>query len=160
MSRVESPALKGTWLGTLLRFLNPVVRLLLTSPLHWPLSRWFLLVSWAGAKTGRTHATPVSYVSDETGIFVTTGDHWPRFVVGNPTFRIRYRGGWHAATATKISDPAESAREHRHLFDQHGWFRLLAGIPSTHGHADDEAIARSIAGGRNLIRIELDSALR
>ena len=92
MSRVDSPALRGSWLGALLRFLNPVVRLILASPLHWPLSRWFLLVSWTGAKTGQTHTTPVSYVRDGGALFVTTGDRWTRFAVGNPTFRVRYSG--------------------------------------------------------------------
>lgn len=156
MSRVESPALRGTWLGTLLRILNPIVRLLLTSPLHWPLSRWFVLLSWQGAKTGRVHSTPVSYVRDDAGIFVTTGDRWPRHVTGNPTFRVRLRGQWKSATADLVSDPEESRREHDRIFNQHNWFRWLAGIPKAGGHTDDAAVARAIASGRKLIWIDLE----
>jgi F420H(2)-dependent quinone reductase len=154
VSRVESPALRGTLLGTLLGFLNPVMRALLVSPLHWPLSRWFLVLSWKGAKTGRVYRTPVSYVSDEAGIFVTSGDRWTRYVIDNPTFRVRLRGRWIPATAVPISDPEDSRREHRRIFEEHTWFRWLAGIPSVEGHTDDAAVARATASGRNLIRID------
>lgn len=40
------------------------MRRLLASPLHWPLSRWFLLLSWAGPRTGKLHTIPISYVTD------------------------------------------------------------------------------------------------
>ena len=158
VSRVDSVALKGTWLGTLTRFLNPIMRLLLASPLHWPLSKWFLLLSWTGSKTGRARSTPVSYVSDATGIMVTTGDRWPRYVIGNPTFRVRHRGRWSLATVSEVSDPGESKREHVRIFDEHNWFRLLAGIPKKDGHTDVDAVARAIAAGRKLIRIDLPPA--
>lgn len=158
MGRVDSPALKGTWLGTLLHFLNPAVRLLLASPLHWPLSRWFLLLSWAGAKTGREHMTPVSYVRDDSGIVVTTGDRWPRFVIGNSSFRVRYRGHWSSATAEEVSDPVESKREHLRIFDRHGWFRWLTWTPKKDGRTDPDAVAREIAAGRKLIRIDVTSS--
>lgn len=158
MSRVKSPALRGTWLGALLRVLNPVILRLLASPLHWPLSRWFLLISWTGAQTGGTHSTPVSYVRDQAGIFVTTGDRWPRFAVGNPTFRVRYRGRWSSAAAVLVADPEDSRPGHVRIFEQHGWFRFLAGIPKAHGHTDEAAVVRAIAAGRKLIRIDLGAA--
>jgi hypothetical protein len=158
VSRVESPALRGTWIGTLLRFLNPVVRTLLASPLHWPLSRWFLLLSWTGAKTGQAHRTPVSYVLDEAGIVVTTGDRWPRYVIGNPSFRVRNRGRWFSATAAQIDDPEESVREHVRIFQRHNWFRWLAGIPKKDGQTDVDAVGRAIKAGRKLIWIELEPA--
>jgi hypothetical protein len=155
VSRVESPALRGTWLGVLLQFLNPFMRWLLTSRLHWPLSRWFLLISWTGTQTGKVRSTPVSYVRDEARIFVTTGDRWPRFAVGNPTFRVRYRGQWSFANAVLISDPEDSRQRHMRIFDKHRWFRWLSGIPSVHGHTDGDAVANAIAAGRKLIRIDL-----
>jgi hypothetical protein len=154
VSRVDSPALKGTWLGTLLRFLNPVVKVLLASPLHWPLSRWFLLLSWTGSKSGKEFRTPVSYVEDEGIVYVTTGDRWPRFVIGNPTFRIRRHGRWMDAIAVPIDNPEQSRRVHMRIFERHGWFRFLAGIPRTSGHTDERAVERAIVAGRRLIRIE------
>jgi hypothetical protein len=159
VSRVESPALRGTWIGSLLRFWNPFMRALLASPLHWPLSRWFLLISWTGAKTGLARSTPVSYVRDGTTIYVTSGDRWPRYVVGNDTFRVRLRGRWIPARAELVTDRVESRREHARIFARHGWFRLLAGIPKRRGHAADEAVDRSIAAGRQLVRIAASESI-
>lgn len=157
MGRVESPALRGSWIGKLLAFLNPIVKALLASPLHWPLSRWFLLLSWKGAKTGQARSTPVSYVADRTGIVVTTADRWPRFAIGNPTFRVRYRGNWSQARAAELSDPEELKREHLRLFDEHGWFRWLTWTPKKEGRTDPAAVEKEIAAGRRLIRIMVES---
>ena len=76
MHRDEAPALRGTWLGTLLRYLNGPMRLVLGSPFHWPLSRWFMVLRWVGSRTGRAHAIPVSYVLEQGGVYATTGDGW------------------------------------------------------------------------------------
>lgn len=154
MSRVDAPALKGTWLGTLLRFLNPVVKVLLASPLHWPWSRWFLLLEWTGSKSGNKFRTPVSYVDDDGTVYVSTGDRWPRFVIGNPSFRVRRRGRWTDARADPIDDPGQSLRMHMQILERHGWFRVLTGIPKKDGHTDQHAVERAIAAGRRLIRIE------
>jgi hypothetical protein len=158
LGRVEKPALKGSWLGSALLILNPIVKFLLASPLHWPLSRWFLLIEWTGQKTGRAHSTPVSCVRDETGIWVTTGDRWRTFVIGNPSFRVRAGGRWHPARAEIITDPYLSRREHERILSEHGWFRVLAGIPARDGRVDVEALTKAIAAGRTLVKIELDQA--
>lgn len=155
MGRVDKPALKGSWLGAALVFLNPVVKALLASPVHWPLSRWFLLLTWTGLQSGRARSTPVSYVRDELGMWVTTGDQWPTFVVDNSSFRVRFAGRWQPARAELIADTDISRQEHERLFAEHGWFRILAGIPKRDGRIDADAIARSIAAGRKLVRIEL-----
>ena len=154
MGRVERPALKGSWLGAALVFLNPIVKILLRTPLHWSLSRWFLIIAWTGQKTGRERSTPVSYVADEGGIWVTTGDRWPDYACGNPTFRVRRQGRWQPARALLITDLDLSRREHERIFGQHTWFRILAGIPNRGAHPDPAAIARAISAGRRLVRIE------
>ncbi len=154
INRVEKPAVKGTWLGTLLRLLNPFVRFLLASPLHWPLSRWFVLLSWTGEKTGQPRSTPVSYVREGSVVWVTAGDKWTEHVVGNQTLRVRLRGIWKPATAVEVTDPEECRREHVRLFKEHGWFRFLAGIPKRDGKPDEEQLAHAIESGRKLIRIE------
>ena len=154
MGRVESPALRGSWLGTLLRFVNPIVRVLLRSPLHWTVSRWFLLLTWTGQKSGEARSTPVSYVTDDSGTWATTGDRWPEYVIGNPTLRVRLRGHWSPAQALPIEDAELSLREHTRIFAEHGWFRFLAGIPTRNGLPDGAAIAKAIEAGRKLIRID------
>jgi len=155
MSRVTRPALRGSWLGTLLRVWNPVMKLILGSPIHWPLSRWFALISWTGRNTGRRYSTPVSYVLADGAMWVTTGDRWWRNVVGGGTLELRLRGDAVDGNATVITDPADSEREHQRLFRDHGWFRWLSGIPGDGvGGADPVALQRAIGAGRVLVRID------
>lgn len=156
MGRADSPALHGTLLGRLLRYWNPVMRRLLDSRLHWPLSRWFLLLSWTGRRTGRVYTIPVSYVTDSRHVFLTTGDRWWRNVVDNESVRVRLGGRWSSARAIAVTDADESRREHDRLFRLHPWYRRLAGVPATPApDSDTTALARSIAAGRTLVRIEL-----
>jgi hypothetical protein len=155
MGRLDSPQLKGTWLGRLLDYLNPLVKFVLRSPLHAILDRWFVLLSWKGARSGQARATPVSYIRDGTGIWLTTGDRWPAYVKDNPTFRVRLRGRWYPATASVEPDAQVSQREHVRIFSEHGWFRWLAWMPSKDGRPDGSAIATSIAAGRKLVRLDL-----
>lgn len=155
MGRADTPALRGSWLGRLLRLLNPFMRRLLASPLHWPLSRWFLLLSWAGPRTGKVHTIPISYATDDGHVFATTGDDWWRTVARAPDVAIRLRGQWLPATVVPVTDPDRSAEEHERLFRRRSFFRRFAGIPTTPtGAPDDAAIRRAITAGRMLLRIE------
>jgi len=131
-----------------------VMRRLLASPLHRPWSRWFLLLSWTGPRTGRVHTIPVSYVTDEEHAFATTGDGWWRTVDRAGDVAIRLRGRRLPATVMAVTDPDQSAEDHERLFREHPFFRRLAGIPTAHGGPDQAAIRRAIAAGRTLLRID------
>jgi hypothetical protein len=156
MSRASAPALRGTLLGTVLRLLNPVMRRLLDSPLHWPLSRWFAVLVWSGRKTGRRYSTPVSYVLEGGTAFVTTGDRWWRNLIGGAPVAMRIRGRWQQGSAVPMTDAAESRAVHGRLFRGHPWFRRLAGISKGRdGGPDTTAIEQAVAAGRVLVRIEL-----
>lgn len=156
MSRASTPALRGTLLGTLLRLWNPVMRRLLDSPVHWPLSRWFAVLAWRGRKTGRRYSTPVSYVREGGTAFVTTGDAWWRNLEGGAPVAMRIAGRWHTGSALPLLDAADSHAEHERLFRLHPWVRRLAGIPAEpDGGPDADELARAIAAGRVLVRIQL-----
>jgi hypothetical protein len=155
VSRTSEPALRGTLLGTLLRLLNPFLRWLLESPVHWPLSRWFAVLAWKGRKTGRGYSTPVSFVREGSTAFVTTGDRWWRNLIDGAPVRMRVSGRWYTANAVSVTDHEESSVEHERLFHEHRWFRVLAGIPrGAGGGPDPAAVKRAIAAGRVLVRIE------
>jgi F420H(2)-dependent quinone reductase len=161
MNRVTRPALRGSPLGAVLRAWNPAMKLILRSPLHWPLSRWFAVLAWEGRKSGRRYSTPVSYVMDGGSVYVTTGDRWWHNVDGGGPIGLRLRGRRHRATATPITDPAESRAVHLRIFRDHPWFRWLSGIPADgHNGADTAAVDQAIGSGRVLVRIDLDEAGR
>lgn len=158
MNRVTRPALRGSILGTILRLLNPVVKVLLASPLHWPLSRWFAIVAWTGRKSGRRYSTPVSYVREEGVVWVTTGDRWWRNLRDEGSAGMRIAGRWHDAVGTPIADREQSHRDHERLFRAHRWFRWLSGIPGDRtGGPDPAALRRALSAGRVLVRFDLAS---
>ena len=161
MSRVSKPALRGTALGALLGMLNPFMRAILGSPMHWPLSRWFALVRWTGPRTGRTYTIPVSYVREGATAYLTSGDRWTRNLATGRPVAVRLRGRWRESRAQVVTDPAQSMAGHARLFREHPWFRVLAGIPAGEGRgADPAALERAMAAGRVLVRVDLAEAHR
>jgi hypothetical protein len=156
MSRVEAPGVRGTWLGRLLHLLNPVMRVLLASPLLGLVSRWFLLLRWKGPKTGRLHAIPVSYVEEGDHAFATTGDSWWHNVVGGRKVDVVVRGEEQPAQVVRLPNRELSASTHERLFRLHPFFRRLAGIPALRsGRPSRAAVRKSIEAGRTLLRIDL-----
>jgi deazaflavin-dependent oxidoreductase (nitroreductase family) len=150
-----SPALRGTWVGTILRFWNPVMKRLLRSPFHRPWSRWFLLISWTGRKSGKPYSTPVSYAAEDGGFLVTTGDRWWKNLVGGGTVDLWVRGRRRRATAAPILDEESSLAGHRRIFRGRPLFSLLARLPlGAGGMPTDEAIREALRQGRVLVRIE------
>jgi F420H(2)-dependent quinone reductase len=155
LNRVRCPALRGSPLGAILQLLNPVLRVVLRSPLHWPLSRWFAVLAWTGRKSGRAYSTPVSYVHEDNTAYVTTGDRWWRNLAGGAPVTMAIGGRWRQGVGQPITDRAESATLHERLFREHAWFRRLSGIPAHDGFPDVAALDRALAAGRTLVRIEL-----
>lgn len=132
------------------------MRALLGSPMHWPLSRWFAVLSWTGRRSGRHYTTPVSYVREGSTIWLTTGDRWWHNLTDAAPIAIRIRGRWHDGLGRAETDRVESHREHERLFRQHPWFRRLAGIPGVRGGGPDpDALDLALAAGRVLVRIDL-----
>jgi len=156
MHRDEAPAVQGTLLGSALHALNPVMRMVLATPLHPILDRWFLLLRWVGPRTGHLHSIPVSYVQEHGHVYATTGDSWWRNVVRASSVAVTLRGSSQAAQVVPIEDSAESEAEHQLLFRRHPFFRRLAGIPTRPGGTPDpQAVRRSVDAGRQLLRIDL-----
>jgi deazaflavin-dependent oxidoreductase (nitroreductase family) len=159
MSRVTRPALRGSPLGTLLRVLNPIVTFLLNSPLHWPLSHWFVILAWTGRRSGKRYSTPVSHIREDDVIWVTTGDRWWRNLGDGAPVSVRVSGRWRDATAAPVREQADSTASHERLFRDHAWFRWLSGVPGDGaGGADPGALAEALNAGRVLVRIELGAA--
>lgn len=159
LNRVRRPALRGTALGGVLRLLNPIIRGVLASPLHWPLSRWLVLLNWESAEAGRRRTTPLSYVREGAFLYLTGGDRWSKDLVGGARVALRLRGQWYDAVAAVVSDREESADVLERLFREHPWFRVLSGIPkaSRDGQegADPNAVDRALKAGRVLVRVSL-----
>jgi hypothetical protein len=103
------------------RLVNPVVRLLLRSPLHPVLSRSLMILSYQGRKTDRWRSLPCIYARDGQDLqdlYVVPGQPdrkvWWRNLRQPTRVRLRLRGRDLEGTATASSDPEAVAAGLRH----------------------------------------------
>jgi hypothetical protein len=100
------------------RLVNPVVRLLLRSPLHPALGRSLVILSYQGRKTGRWHSLPCLYARDGQDLYVVPGQPdrktWWRNLRQPTQVRLRLQGRDREGTATASSDPEAVATGLRH----------------------------------------------
>ena len=88
---------------------NPIIALLLRSPLHGLLSSGIMLVTYTGRKSGKTISVPVNYVrdGDEEELLWTTSlrkRSWWRNLRGGARVTLRLRGRKRWAIGTAIED--------------------------------------------------------
>ena len=91
------------------RLIDPVVRLLLRSPLHRLLSGSLVLLSYQGCRTGRWHSLPCMYARDGQDLYIIPGqpdrEVWWRNLRQPTRVRLRLQGHDLEGTATSSSDP-------------------------------------------------------
>jgi hypothetical protein len=112
-SRPHRPALPGhappprrplpRWM---FRVINPVVRILLRSPLHALVSRHLILLTFRGHLSGRQYAVPVAALHREHRLYFTCLAAWWRNLPGTPV-TVQVRGRPCRGTAIRVVDPDE-----------------------------------------------------
>lgn len=93
----------------LYRIINPIMALLLRSPLHSLLSKSLMLLSFTGRKSGKRYSVPVGYMQAGQDLFVFTHSKWGKNLSGGVPVTLRLRGRNVAGTATLIADRAKIA---------------------------------------------------
>jgi hypothetical protein len=84
----------------LFRVINPVVSLLLRSPLHSLLSDSLLLLTFTGRRSGDEYTTPVGYWVRDGELVVLTDSPWWRNLRGGQPVTVRLRGAVREGVAT------------------------------------------------------------
>ncbi len=76
------------------KILNPVVKIILRSPLHALMSANTIILQYTGIKSGRTFTLPVSYAraGNEVFCFTARSNRWWRNLVGGKTVRLTLAG--------------------------------------------------------------------
>ena len=96
------------------RLVNPVVRLLLRSPLHPVLSTSLVILSYQGRKTGRWRSLPCLYARDGQDLYVVPGQAgrkvWWRNLRQPTRVRLRLQGRDLEGTATRQQRPRGRGR--------------------------------------------------
>lgn len=102
--------------------INPLISLILRSPLHGLLSEHVLLVSVRGRRTGRRYTTPVGYERVNDTLYVTsqTDRTWWKNLRGGAEVALRLRGDRRDGRAEVIEDDAAVADYVYGFLERHG----------------------------------------
>lgn len=92
--------------------INPLMRFLLRSPFHAPMSNSLLLITFKGRKSGREFTTPVRYLrsGDSVRCYTSRDSQWWRNLRGSAEVTLRIAGEDHRYRATAIDDDPEAVR--------------------------------------------------
>ncbi len=144
----------------LARVVNPTVKALLRSPLHWLFSRHLMLLSFRGRKTGSTYDIVVGRHEVDGALLVptgTTGRRWRLNFRGGAPTEVMIEGRRLSGRGELIEDPDEVARLHQLLLGRVGLNnarRLGLRVNVDRQPTHDEL--KVPLAGRGMISIELD----
>jgi hypothetical protein len=138
------------------RFMNPVIRRLLRSPLHRLLSSQMMLLDYTGRVSGRTYTIPIGYFAwDGGGVVAVSGTRWWKNLRDGRPVSLLVRGVRHAAIPTVIESADSRADLFAEFVRRYGpkvAGRLQAGLPSDRDPTPDEL--RWAAATKMLIRFD------
>ena len=151
-----SPGDVGRPAPAIFRFMNPVMRRLLRSPLHRSMSGQLMLLEYTGRLSGRTYVIPIGYFAWDGGsVLSVSGSRWWKNLRDGRPVSLLVRGVRHAAVPTVIESAdsrAELFAEFVRRFGPKAAGRLQAGLPSDRDPTPDEL--RSAAAKKMLVRFD------
>jgi hypothetical protein len=133
---------------TLVKMGNPLVRMLLGSPLHRVLDDSFLVLHLTGRKTGRRYDIPVGYVDMEGKLAVVTVARWRVNLRGEADVEVTRHGCLRPMHAQLDEDPASVAVSYQAMIDRIGQKKA------------QRQLGISLPGGRVPTALELKDAAR
>jgi hypothetical protein len=125
---------------------NPLVRLLLGSPLHGMLDDSYLVLHLSGRKTGRRYDIPVGYVDMGGKLTVVTVAKWRVNLRGGADVSVMLRGCLRPMHALLEENPASVAVSYQAMIDRIGWKKA------------QRQLGISLPGGRVPTVLELNDA--
>ena len=139
------------WRSLLLPAGNRVMRAWLRSRWHRPVSSSMMVLTYRGARSGRTYSFPVGYAEDGEGLVTFTQfPWWKNFREGRPV-SLRLRGREARGTAVAVRDPETVAERLAYYLRRNPHDGRFFGVRvGRDGRADGEDIARA---ARRLVMI-------
>jgi len=145
------------------RVVNPVLKLLLRSPLHWLVSDSLLLLVVAGRTTGTEYTFPVGYEQDGRTVTVTSHgtNWWKNLRGGGQRVSMVLRGARRSGHAELVADDEAVAGYLHGYFERHGVGGARRfGLEIDGESVPDEETLRDAVGHVVLVRIDLGDAYR
>jgi hypothetical protein len=132
--------------AALIKMGNPLVRMLLGSPLHAMLDDSVLVLHLTGRKTGRPYHIPVGYLDMEGKLTVVTIARWRVNLRGGADVEVTLHGCLRPMHALLEEDPASVAVSYQAMIDRIGWEKA------------QRQLGISLPGGRAPTALELNDA--
>jgi deazaflavin-dependent oxidoreductase (nitroreductase family) len=73
-------------------FVNNAMKFVLRSPAHGMVSKFTLLITFTGCKSGKTYTTPVSYSQFDDQVYIFTHANWWKNLCNCTSVTLRLRG--------------------------------------------------------------------
>ncbi|MBA2344275.1 MAG: nitroreductase family deazaflavin-dependent oxidoreductase [Rubrobacter sp.] len=109
-----------------MHLMNRFPALLLRSPLHGLMSKKFLLITFAGRKSGKRYTIPVSYLREGDAYLMTTDSPWWKNLRGGAPVRLRVKNKEIPALGDTITDEREVTQVlERFLEEQPGYGKYI-----------------------------------
>lgn len=143
-----------------LRFLNPLMRVLLRSPAHRLASGKFMLLILTGRRSGRTYTIPVGRHEGDDGELVVHADgSWRVNLRGGADVRVLLDGRERMAHASFEEDPDLVAAHYKASVDRLGIKRAnLVGLKVNVDRSPTVDEVKPAVAGRGIARIRLTDA--
>jgi hypothetical protein len=87
-------------------WLNTVMKFLLRSPLHGLVSKYIMLITFKGRKSGKQYTTPVSYLREGDEVLLFTHGKWWKNLEGGAPATLRIQGRNYTGTGEPFTDTA------------------------------------------------------
>jgi len=135
-----------------LRFLNPVLRVLVPSPAGRLLPGSMGVLRFTGRRSGRTLRIVAGIHDVDGSLVVFTSRPWRLNFRGGREVEVARSGRWHRGTADLVEDPEQVAAAFRHVLAAGTSPRML-GLRVEEGHVVAAQDVR--ATGRTLLRLDV-----
>ena len=136
---------------------NPIMRGLLSSPLHFILSKNMMLMTYTGRKSGKVYTTPMNYLGINGALYTTSYRDrvWWRNLRGGVDVTLRLGGRDVTARAETIEDQSDVADALLHYLKTAPQLAKYMNVTLDEaGDPDSEHIAR-LAQEMVMVRTEL-----
>ena len=87
------------------KIMNPMMKLMLGSPLHGLMSARVMLISFTGRRSGKRYSTPVAYTREGNQVIVVTFSPWWKNFIEPAPVEMRIRGKSMRGQAVYVKDP-------------------------------------------------------
>ena len=144
----------------LFKLLNPLMRALLSSPLHHLVSARLMLLTITGRKTGHRYTVPVGYAKVDRTLYSGTEGRWAINLRGGAPVTVMFKGDRLPASTAVIDDVDGMAAAYQAIYTASpGYARALArstGISfGEGGEVPRDEITRAQMAGHVVIRTTL-----